>query len=74
MALQLEEPEKKVKTCSFKRLHDSLDEDDIKTLTSWLDSKISAYKIFQALKRDGHSIGRQTVYEHVNGWCICGSQ
>ena len=73
MALQLEEPIKKSKSCSFKRLYDSLPEDDHKTLTTWLETQITPYKIFQALKREGYSIGRQTVYEHANGWCICGS-
>jgi len=73
MALRLDEPVKKIKMCSFQRLYDNLDASDQHILNGWIEVHVTPYKIFQALKRDGHSIGRQTVYEHLNGWCICGS-
>lgn len=73
MALTLETTNKsaKPKRCSLMVLRDNLPAEDQPILDSWIENNETPYKIFRALKQDGHSIGRQTVYEHMNGWCIC---
>jgi len=74
MALSLDVPVvKKEKICSLQKLRNKLDVDDQAILDSWIDGKVTPYRIYMALKRDGHAIGRQVVYEHMNGCCICGS-
>jgi len=74
MALRLPEVVKETRKCSLAKLTDRLDEADQETLTKWFNSDISSYQIFLALKADGHRIGKQTVYEHRIGYCICGSE
>jgi hypothetical protein len=74
MALRLPEVVKETRKCSLAKLTDRLDEVDQETLSKWLESNISSYQIFLALKADGHRIGKQTVYEHRIGYCICGSE
>lgn len=77
MALSLEPLDRKAggdRKCAFKKLQDKLDPQDQKVLQSWVDEKVAPYRIFMGLKADGHTIARQTVYEHAKGWCICGSK
>jgi hypothetical protein len=74
MPLTLEGPVvKKDRICSLQKLRNKLDTEDQSILDSWIENKVTPYRVFMALKRDGHAIGRQVVYEHLNGCCICGS-
>ncbi|CAB4194605.1 hypothetical protein UFOVP1264_60 [uncultured Caudovirales phage] len=73
MALTLEPKKPPVeKKCALAKLRDSLNEDDQAILDKWLEDKVVPYRIFMALRQEGHTIGRQTVYEHSKGWCCCG--
>ena len=72
MALTLDAPAvSKERMCSMQKLRNKLDAEDQSILDSWIENKVTPYKVFMALKRDGHAIGRQVVYEHLNGCCIC---
>lgn len=71
MALKLEQPKRRIGVCSFQKLRDNLDASDQPILDEWIENQVSPYAIYKALKADGHAIGRQTVYEHMNEWCIC---
>jgi hypothetical protein len=72
MALTLDAPAvKKERICSLQKLRNNLPAEDQSILDGWIENKITPYKIFMALKRDGHAIGRQVVYEHMSGCCIC---
>ena len=62
------------RSCSFKKLRDSLPDEDQAVIDTWLDKKVIPYRVFSALKKEGYKIGKQVVYEHMNGWCICGSK
>jgi hypothetical protein len=71
VALKLDQPKRRTGVCSFQKLKDGLNASDQSILDDWIENQISPYAIYKALKADGYSIGRQTVYEHINGWCIC---
>jgi hypothetical protein len=72
MALTLDAPAvKKERICSLQKLRNKLPAEDQSILDGWIENKITPYKIFMALKREGHAIGRQVVYEHMSGCCIC---
>jgi len=72
MALTLDAPAvKKERICSLQKLRNNLEAEDQSILDSWIENKVTPYKVFMALKRDGHAIGRQVVYEHMSECCIC---
>lgn len=71
MTLKLDQPKRQSGVCSLQKLRDKLEVSDQTILDEWVENQVSPYRIYKALKSEGHAISRQTVYEHVNGWCIC---
>lgn len=58
--------------CSVAALLDSMPDDDAETLRGWLANvRASELGIWQELKAEGYTVGRQQIGLHRRGQCRC---